>query len=375
MDLTLTDEQELLATTAREFLADRCPSAHVRAMADDPLGYSTQLWQELAQLGWTAMALPASHGGSDAGLLDLCLVIEEMGRVLLPSPFVPTVVLGALPVARFGTAAQRDRLLPAVAAGRDVVSFGWSGPDGRWDLADVGVVAEDVGDDVVLTGIVLFVPYAQAADHLLLVARRAGGTPGDVTVFVVDTDTPGLTRERLDTTGPAPECRVILDGVRVDRSQVLGGVDEGRAVAEWVLGHGTAARCAEMLGGAQRVLDMTVAYATQREQFGRAIGGFQAVQHQCADMAMDVLGARFIAYEAIWRLGEGLDATTDVSLAKAWVSDAYTRVCAAAHQIHGAIGFTEEHDLHLYLRHATDAELAFGDADHHLEVVARSLGL
>ncbi len=373
MDLTLTSEQELLASTAREFLEARCPSSHVREMAHSPAGHAPELWKEIAELGWIGMALPETHGGSGAGFLDLCLVIEQMGRVQLPSPFVPTVVLGALPVARFGSAELADRLLPGVVAGEEVLTFGWCGPDGGWDLDAVGLVATADGDDLVLDGTVTFVPWAEVADHLVLVARRAGAD--GLTVVVVPADAEGITLDRLETTGPARQAQVRLDEVRVAVANVLGDVDGGREVATWALARGTAALAAEMVGGAQRVLDMTVEYAGQRQQFGRAIGSFQAVQHHCADMAMDVLGARFVAYEAIWRLGEELDATMEVAVAKAWVSEAYRRVCATGHQVHGAIGFTAEHDLHLYLGHATDTELTFGDADHHLEVVAGALGL
>lgn len=375
MDLTLTSEQQLLASTAREFLEARCPGSRVRELAHTPAGHAPELWKEIAELGWTGMALPPSHGGSGAGFLELCLIIEQMGRVQLPSPFVPTAVLGALPVARFGSDELAGRLLPGVAAGEEVLSFGWCGPDGAWDLDAVGLVLTREGDDLVLDGTVTFVPWAEVADHLVLVARRAGADADGLTVVVVPADAEGVTLDRLETTGLARQARVALDEVRVGAGDVLGDVDAGREVAEWTLARGTAALAAEMVGGAQRVLDMTVTYAGQRQQFGRAIGSFQAIQHHCADMAMDVLGARFAAYEAIWRLGEEQDATTEVSVAKAWVSEAYRRVCATGHQVHGAIGFTQEHDLHLYLGHATDTELTFGDADHHLEVIARGLGL
>lgn len=329
MDLTLTSEQELIRSTARELLEARCPASHVREMLDDPDGYSPALYKEMVELGWT---------DPDMGFLELCLLVEEMGRVLLPSPFVTTVV-------GCGTAlSDRD----AIARGEKLMSFGVPSWDG---LAGVR------RDGDVLHGELPFVPYAHVAHELLVVT--------DDRLAIVDAEDAVV--ERLDAIGVSPVCRVGFDGAEV--CEVL-DADAGLAVER-----ATAATCAEMVGGAQRVLDMTVEYASERTQFGVPVGSFQAVQHHCANMASDVLGARFMAYEAIWRVSEGLDASQEVAMAKAWCSDAYQRVCALGHQVHGAIGFTEEYDLHLYLRHATGAELAFGDADHHWERIAQSLGL
>lgn len=368
MDLTLSSEQELIAETAREFLESRCPASHVREMGADELGWSPELWSDMADLGWMGLALPESVGGADGEFLDLCLIIEQMGRTLLPSPFVATIVLGALPIAAFGTPDQVD-LLKGVAAGETILSLGWSGPSGRWSRDDLGVTATKEGDGFVLEGEAWFVPFGGAADRLLIAADNDDG----ITLFIVAGE--GLTAERLHTTGHVRTDRVGFDKVLVDGSSVLGEVGDGAAVLEWTLDRATAATAVEMVGGAQKVLDMTVEYAGQREQFGTPIGSFQAVQHRCADMAMDVLGARFMAYEAAWRLANDEPELADVSVAKAWVSDAYRRVAASGHQVHGAIGFTDEHDLHLYLDHATDTELTLGDTPHHLGRVATALGL
>ncbi|HWE91822.1 MAG TPA: acyl-CoA dehydrogenase family protein [Pseudonocardiaceae bacterium] len=365
MDLTLTDDQRLIQTAARELLDSRAAAAGARAVAAEPAGYSTQLWKEMVELGWTGLAFPESHGGVGAGFLELCLVIEELGRARVPSPFVPTVACCGLPILRHGTEAQRAEWLGAIARGR-IMSYA---------LGDE-VAAERFAQGLALNGSALFVPYADAADQLLVVARH-----GDESVVaLVDTAAPGVVREGLEVVGD-PSCRVSFEDVRVPGERVLGGSEvagsevAGSAVAEAVTAYGTAAVCAEMVGGAQGVLDMTVEYARQREQFGKPIGAFQAVQHHCADMAIDVLSSRFIAYEAIWRLASEVDATMELSLAKSWVSEAYQRVCALGHQVHGAIGFTAEHDLHYYSRHAMASALAFGDADVHSEQVARNLGI
>lgn len=375
MDLTLTDDQELIASTARGFLESRCPMAHVREMETDTSGYSPALWKEMAELGWTGLAFPEEHGGAGGGFLDLCLIVEQMGRFQLPSPFLPTVVLCGLALAAHGTDEQRASRLGSIARGATIMSYVRAAPGSGWEPSGSDVVARRDGDAFVLEGTGMFVPYAHVADELVVVAQQAGGSPGDLTAFLVDADADGLSIDPLLTVHADHQQRVELDRVRMAATDVLGDERGGAAVVATVAAYGAAATCAEMVGGAQRVLDMTVQYATEREQFDTPVGSFQAVQHHCADMGVDVLSSRLMAFEAIWRLSQGLDATEEVSMAKAWVSEAYRHVCALGHQVHGAIGFTREHDLHYFLRHAIAAELAFGDGDHHWERVARHLGL
>lgn len=375
MDLRLSDEQELIKTTAREFLGSECPMAHVRAMEKDSRGYSPELWQKMAELGWMGLPFAEEHGGAGMSFLDLCILIEEQGRFLLPAPFFATVVLCGLPIARFGSEAQQNEHLEAIAAGGRVMTYAQAEPGAPWGISGVEMTATADGDHYVLDGSKLFVPYAHEAHHLLVVARTGGSGEDGLTLFLVDAASDGLTCRPLETIACDHQNEVTFDGVRVPAADVLGRVDEGgpiaRAIHEW----GAAAQCAEILGGAEKVLERTVKYAGERVQFDRPIGTFQAVQHHCANMAVDVAGSRFLAYEAIWRLSEGLDASHQVSMAKSWVSDAYQRVCTLGHQVHGAIGFTEEDDLQLYSRHAKAAELAFGDGDYHCEQVARQLGL
>jgi 3-oxocholest-4-en-26-oyl-CoA dehydrogenase beta subunit len=356
MDLTLTEDQELIRSTARDVLAGRVATAGVVAVAGDPAGFSADLWKEMVELGWTGLAVPEAYGGVGEGFLEACLLLEEMGAAQVPSPFLHTVSCGAT-IERHGTTEQRERWLRGIAEGRTIAYA-----DGA------SVTATASGDGYVLDGTARFVPFAHVADDVLVVA----GT----TAVLVDGAAAGVTTERLDVVGPSAENEVRFAGVEVPADRVLG---DGAAVAATASAFGAAATCAEMVGGAQRVLDMTVEYAGQREQFGRPIGSFQAVQHHCADVAIDVLTARFIAFEAIWRLtapGQDPDEVAlTVAVAKSWVSDAYQRVCALGHQVHGAIGFTAEHELHHYLQHATSAALAFGDGDFHADRVADRIGL
>lgn len=376
MDLRLSEEQELVRTAARDFLGKECPVAHVRAMEEDARGYSPALWRKMAELGWMGLSLSEKFGGIGNSFLDLCILIEEQGRCRLPAPFFSTVVLGGLPIAKFGNEAQKSDYLPAIAAGDRIMAYAEAEPGAAWGVPEVGLTATRAGEEhYVLDGTKLFVPYAHTAHDMLVVARTSGASEGEVTLFLVDAESPGIRYERLETIGSDHQYEVALKDVRVPRCNVLGEVDGGRTIVEAIDEWGTAAKCAQMVGGAQRVLDMTVEHATQRVQFGRPIGTFQAVQHHCANMAVDVLGSRFIAYEAIWRVSEGMDAREEVSMAKAWVSDAYQRVCNLGHQIHGAIGFSKEHDLQLYSRHAKAAELSFGDGDYHRELLAQRFGL
>jgi alkylation response protein AidB-like acyl-CoA dehydrogenase len=301
--------------------------------------------------------VPEAYDGVGEGFLEACLLLEEMGAAQVPSPFLHTVACGAAVIERHGSTEQRERWLRGIVEGRTIAYA-----DGAT------VTATSSGDGYVLDGTARFVPFAHAADDLLVVAGPAA--------FLVDRAAAGVSTERLDVVGPNAENDVRLAGVVVPADRVLG---DGAAVAATASAFGAAAACAEMVGGAQRVLDMTVEYAGQREQFGRPIGSFQAVQHHCADMAIDVLTARFIAFEAIWRLtapGQAADEVgLTVAVAKSWVSDAYQRVCALGHQVHGAIGFTAEHDLHHYLQHAVSTALAFGDGDVHADRVADAIGL
>jgi len=371
MDLTPTEEHEQIRSAAREFLRAECPPAHVRAMEDDARGYSPELWAQMAGLGWLGLAVPEEHGGTGASYLDLCLLVEEQGRSLLPSPFVPTVVLAGQAIARFGSEAQRAEHLPAIANGGRVMGVARTSPDASWNTGEVGVVVDRAGSGYVLDGAATLVEFANVADVLVVLAQHGGA----LEAFLVPGDAAGLITQPLRTLDFDNRHLVSFDRVRVSDDAVLGEPLGGAAIAEAIARWGTTARCAEMVGAAQRVLDMTVAYATDRIAFDRPIGSFQAIQHHCAEMAVDLLGARLVTWEAIWRVSEGLDAEEAVSVAKTWVGDAVPRVCARGHQIHGAIGFTREHDLHLYTRRVRAAELDFGDAVWHRERVAQALGL
>ena len=375
MDLGLNEVQQMLKSSAQEFLSRECPLTLVRAMEEDPRGYTDELWRQIVGLGWTGLVFPEQYGGTGGDFLDLAVLLEEMGRSLVPSPFFSTVVLGGLTVLDAGTDAQKQDILPRICSGDLTMTMALTEPSASFEPWGVETVANRQGDDFVINGTKLFVADAGAADLLLIVARTsAESDPArGITVFLVPAANQGLTISPLNTIASDRLYEVTLDAANVPATSVLGKIGEGWPVVQRVLQRATTGKCVEMLGGADAVLEMTVEYVKQRTQFGRSVGSFQAVQHHCADMATDVEGSRNIVYQAAWRVAEGGPADREVSMAKAWVSGAYERVCATAHQCHGAIGFTKEHDLQLYTRRAKVLQLSYGDVNFHKELALQNL--
>ena len=375
MDLGLNEIQQMLKNSAQEFLSRECPLTLVRAMEEDPRGYTDELWRQMVNLGWTSLVFPERYGGTGGDFLDLSVLLEETGRYLAPSPLFSTVVLGGLTVLDAGTDAQKEDILPRVCSGDLTMTMALTEASASYESWGVETVARQEGGGYVIDGVKLFVQDAQAADVLLVVARTSDEDDRDrgITVFLVPSDIPGATIAPLNSMGSDRPDQVTLEGVTVPAEAVLGEVGEGWPVVRRAFHRAIAGKCSEMVGGAGAVLDMTIEYVTQRTQFGRPIGSFQAVQHHCANMATDVEGSRNIVHKAAWRVADGGSADLEVSMAKAWVNDAYQRICNAAHQCHGAIGFTKEHDLQLYTRRAKVMELAYGDANYHRELAFQNL--
>lgn len=378
MDLGFTEEQEMLRKTARDFLETECPTSLVKEMAEDEQGYTSGLWGKMAELGWMGLALPEEYDGMGMSFLDLAVLLEEMGRACLPGPFFSTVVLGGLTILEAGNEEQKKEFLPKIAAGETILTMALTEPSASYDPASITVKAVPDKDDYVISGTKLFVENAHIADYLICVTRTkdgAGKGEDGITLFLVDGKSPRIATTLLKTIAGDKQCEVTFDNVRVPQKNMLGERDKGWPVVAKILQKATVAKCAEMIGGAQAALDMSVAYAKERIQFGRPIGSFQAIQHHCANMVTDVDGSRFITYQAAWKVSEGLPAVMEVSMAKAWVSEAYRRVTQLGHQIHGGIGFCMDHDMPLYFKRAKAAEPTFGSADWHREIVARELGL
>jgi alkylation response protein AidB-like acyl-CoA dehydrogenase len=377
MDVTLSEQQELLQQSARDFLLDECPITLVRAMEKDEKGYPPALWRQMAELGWLGLIFPEQYEGVEAPFSDLAVLVEEFGRFLVPSPYIPTVVLTGITLLKGGTDAQKKMYLPQIARGELLGTLAMTEESARFDPAGIQMPVQAKDGSYILNGTKLFVPFAHVADLLVCPVRTSPGTTGDegITLLLVDGKAQGIHCEKLQTIADDHQCAVVFQNVRVPVENVLGKVGQGWSVLQAVLDHGVIARCAEMVGIAQRAFEMSVQYAKERVQFGRPIGSFQAIKHKCADMVVDVDGSRYITYRAAWNLGNGFPATLDVAMAKTWVSDACRRVVKEAHQIHGGIGYTLDYDLQLYFRRAKAAEVAFGDANFHRERVATALDL
>ena len=361
MDLTLSAEQEMLVDATRRFLARAWSLADTRATERDARGFRPDVWRAMAGLGWQGMELPAADGGGGLGFVETILVLEEMGRVLLPSPFLPTVVVCAPLIQALGSEAQR-RWLARIAAGEMVATLAVAEPGWRDSWETPTLAADGRGR---LTGRKLFVPFAPDAD-LLLVAT-AGPS-----LVALERGAAGVAVTRLATLGGDPVYEVVLDGAR---GEPLGAPGAAGAALVRTLDRGAVATLAYMVGAAERALEMTVDHAGTRVQFGRPIGSFQAVAHRCVDMRTDLDALRHLVWQAAWSLEAGREAPLAVSAAIAYGSEALRRLFMHAHQVHGAIGFSTEHDLHLFTRRAKAAELQWGSPARHHERVAQAMGL
>jgi alkylation response protein AidB-like acyl-CoA dehydrogenase len=374
MKLSLTEEQEMLKKTARDFLTDKCPKSFVKQMEESATGYSRELWEKMAELGWIGLAFPGKYGGGDMSFLDLAVLLEEMGRACLPSPFFSTVVLGGFPILDLGSDEQKQEYLPKIIRGEKILTLALTEPGyHNYDAASATVAASRNNGNYIVSGTKLFVPDAHIADYLLCVAKTE--PENGITIFPIDAKDPKIEYTVLETIAGDKLCEVVFHEMPVPEASILGRLGQGWSTVQKTIERAAVGKCCETVGNIQRVLEMTVDYAKERKQFDRPIGSFQAIQHYCADMATDADGARFSTYRAAWMLSEGVPCTKEIAIAKAWTGKASQRVLALAHQIHGAIGATIEHDLHYYTRRAKAAELAFGDADFYQEIVAREMGL
>jgi len=370
MDVTPSPAQRLLVSTAREFLRRHCPPERVQAWALDADGFDRTLWRRMAELGWPGLLVPPEHGGSGGTLLDVALLVEEMGYANLAGPFVVSAVAVTSLLVAAGSADQRTRLLPALAAGDRIATLALAEEGGAGDTDDVALVCRVPGR---LTGRKLLVKDAHVADVLAVVVREAAGEAPSL--LLVPSDRPGLRRLPLDAMSGEKLFEVVFDGVEVSAADRLGARGQAGALLVPALEAGALARTAEMVGGARRVLDIVVEHARTRVQGGRPIGAYQAIQHACADLVRDVDTARGLLHLAAWRAAEGLPAGTAIAMAKAHAAEACLAVARRGHQVLGAIGYCEEHPLHLLHKRIHAASLDFGDARHHLETVARAIGL
>lgn len=363
MDFRLSESQHLLATTARDFLRKHCAPERLHELA----AHGQELWRAMAELGWTGLLVPDEFGGSDGSLLDVILLVEEMGRVCLPGPYVDSAVVATSMLATAGSVDQRRRLLPAMARGDRVCALALLEENGEFTPEAVALRF----DGGRLTGRKLFVRDADRADDFLVVARAADG----LSPVLVESTRAGIAMAPMPSMAEERIFEVVFSDVPAGPGDIVGPPGRGEDVLAPALRLGALARSAEMVGCAQRILELVVEHAKSRVQSGRPIGAFQAIQHACADLLRGVESARPLVYHAGWKAQQGLEGTADVAMAKSYAGEACLAVARKAHQIFGAISYCDEHPLHHFHKRIVAARLAFGDVSHHQEIVARALGL
>jgi alkylation response protein AidB-like acyl-CoA dehydrogenase len=379
MRFAFTEEQEELRAAARAFLAAYSSPEQVRKAMSSELGFDREVWERIgSELGWPSVIVPEEYGGVGLGYVELVGLMEEMGQALLCSPFFATVALGANALLEAGSEQQKQRWLPRIAEGELTATLAHVEGGGSFGADGIRATWRAEGGGYVLSGTKRYVVDGATAD-LIVVAARANGSTGDdgVALFALAPDAAGLERKPLVTMDQTRrQAELVLSDVHVDGDALLGEAGQGWPALSAVLDRATVALCAEQVGGAQRCLDLSVAYAKEREQFGRPIGSFQAIKHKCADMLLLVESARSAAYYAGWVAAERPEELAlHASLAKSYCSEAYFRCAGESIQIHGGVGFTWEYDPHLYFKRARASEMLLGQPSWHREQIAQHLGL
>ena len=368
----------MLRRSAREFLAKECSPKYVRYEMDDDAseGYDPFLWGRLTELGWTALGIPEQYGGVGT-FLDLVVVLEEAGRALMPGPFFSTMGLAVPNLIESGTEAQKKKVLSEIAEGAARATLALTEASGRWDASGIALSARQRGGGWQLNGTKLFVPDAWHADYTVVAARSRGEGEDGITLFLIEGQPEGMTIKSLETLDKTRRWwEIRFEDVQLGADAVMGAPDKAWPRLKRALEWATSALCAEMVGGVQKVLETSTEYAKTRHQFGKPIGIYQAVSHKLADMLVLSESGRSATYYAAWTVdADAPDRSLASSMAKAYVSDAYRKVAGDGIQVHGGIGFTWEHDMHLYFKRAKSSEVTLGDATFHRELVAQALDL
>jgi 3-oxocholest-4-en-26-oyl-CoA dehydrogenase beta subunit len=376
MDLRFTETQEILKKMAHDFLTTECPKTLVRELEKSEKGYSPELWKKVAELGWMGLIIPEEYGGMGYTFQDLVVLLEEVGRNILPGPLIATIV-STFPILEAGTEEQKKEFLPKIAQGQLIVTPAFLESEGVFDASGIAVKATAKGDNFVINGTKLFVEMAHVADYLLCVTRtKTEARPEKgITLLIVDSKTPGISWEVMPTIAADKLCEVRFKDVNVPKKNILGKVDEGWPIVEMMLRKGAIAKAAESLGAIGTCVEMTVAYSKERVQYDRPIGAFQALQHKMADMWTAMQTSRYLVYETAWMESEGLPCAKEASMTKAYLNEVYKDVAKWAVRLHGGIATSSDHDIPFYYRRSKAADIAFGGTDFHREIVAQKIGL
>ena len=360
MDLTFTEEQQMLRAALRELLEQHSGPDDVRALEDTPDGFSAALWRELATMDLVGLTLPEEHGGSGMSALETVVLYEELGRALATTPHLTTSVLGAGLLRAGGTAEQQEQWLPKIARGEIILTVAQYEPQRSDGPEGIQVTAKRNGDGYRLSGTKIRVPLASSADAIAVLART-GDSPTDIDVFFVAPQMDGISMEQTLVLGSDAEYELVINDVELSAAHLLGEQEgTGWAAFTEAMDDVLIAVAAFAIGGAQRALEMTVEYAKEREQFGKPIGSFQGLAHPVADMATEITGARVLVHQAAWRRSEGLSLGPLAHMAKYYASDVFKRTTKVGQQVFGGVGFTRAIDIQLYFRRAKQLEITWG---------------
>jgi len=377
LNFKYTEQQDMLRTMAREFLAAECPKSRTRELEKDGRGYDPATWKRMAELGWMGLLLPEEYEGSGAGFIDLVILMEEMGRNILPGPFFSTVALAALPIMDCGSKDQQAVHLPLIARGETIWTLAISEDPADRGFSNIRTSARQSGGGYALNGEKTLVPCANVADYMLVPARIGSGNALEkgLTLFIVDMKKPGIEVEVIPTITGETLCQVRFENVALGGGDVLGTAGAAENMLSRILDKAALLKCAEVYGACRAVLDMTVAYAGDRQQFGKPIGTFQVIQHKLVDMLMQVDGLQYLVYQAAWMMSTGADCAAQIAMAKVKANEVYQHAALDGIKVHGAIGFSMDHDVGLYYRRVLASRFFPRDTGYYREKVAAGMGL
>jgi len=375
MDYLIGKEQEMLRKSAREFFEKECPKDKVRELKIEPKAYDPKMWKKMAKLGFQGLAIPEEFGGMDGDFVELALFMEEVGRNIVPMPYYATVALCALPLIGYGSDEQKEAYLPGIAEKGDIWTLAQTEEKATNDASEIQLSATADGDDFILNGIKLFVPYAHVAKMMLVAARTSeGDTPEQgITLFIVDPKSDGISIEAIPTVAKDGRCEVAFDKVRVAQTDILGTFDEGWDVLDDIQQQGALLKAAEMSGGAHAAFDIVLDYCKERKQFDKPIGQYQGIQFRLVDMKTSLDGLKYLVQKAAWHMAVGEPSRLLNSAAKARANEVYDDIGHYGIYLHGAIGWTEEMDIGLYHLRTRSLTYDCGGTDLHLEHIACEL--
>ena len=372
MNLDFTQEQNLLRETASKFFANECPFDMVRELEESEIGYSPELWSKMAEMGWLGWLFPENYGGYGGEFTDIAIIQEEIGKAAYPSPFYSTIITCGLLIIEGGSEDIKKELIPQISDGSLIMAFAQEEKDGYYEEAGINMQAKPSGNDYILNGTKMFVMDANIANKIIVIAKS---DDKNITLFLADAKDPGITCTKIPTIGMDNTCEVIFKDVKLPKTSIIGKVGQGWNILQKIFSKMAVAKSAEMLGGCKKSIDITAEYSKEREQYGKPLGGFQAIQHYMANMLVAYDTSFNYLYKVCWMIEEGLDSTGPSSAIKAQLNEKYKFITERGVQIHGGVGTSREFDIGLFYRRAKSMEYITGDSDYHYEIIAKSLGL